>query len=718
MAPTKGVRAGKAYVELFAEDRKLARGLKRASRRLKAFGAGVRRLGLQAAAAGAAMLAPLLAASKAFASLGDTLGKMAKRTGLSVESLSELQFAAEQSGADVATLEKGVRTMQRSINDLGRDLSTAVDAFGDLGLTMTDLQGLSPEAQFKLIADRMAQIPDPSKRAALAMQIFGRAGTRLLPMMARGAAGMEALQAEARALGLTISTEDAAAAEELTDTINRLLNVLKRAAFAVGAALAPALTDAANWIRENVSAAIAWIKANGELIVTTLKWVAGIAAAGAALVVLGTVISSVGAILGALAALPAFAAFGLIAAAVGGVVLAYRAFTAATKKLSTEMADLLDKGDAQRAADLDTMERLEALAKKTRLNNAEMAEARGLIDDLQGRYGALGLTLDTVANKLAGVADAQERLTKAMRADAMNELLVAAYEAEQQLADLDRKMVELGKRHAVFHFGDPGDFERAVAQYDEARKRLTRFRQRIAALEAGDRAGLTAGAKTPAAGGAPGPAAGGGAADAAKKRADAVKRLAAIEDERHRKSLTNAQREVKAIQDRLAEEKKHLMVLGKYLEIADREKRAAAEVAAVWKQAAAERRAARLQGEQKLQDELARLRIEATTEGAERELALLKLQHQKEFAAAKKASRAPSFMNLLAEKFQLMSDRIKKGAAAFARPMAGARGTFNPAAVRALAGGRGIDQVAENTKETAKQVRKIEKNTREQATYK
>ena len=37
MASARGIRAGRAFVELFTDDRKLVRGLKRASRRLKAF---------------------------------------------------------------------------------------------------------------------------------------------------------------------------------------------------------------------------------------------------------------------------------------------------------------------------------------------------------------------------------------------------------------------------------------------------------------------------------------------------------------------------------------------------------------------------------------------------------------------------------------------------------------------------------------------------------
>src|SRR5690606_9206364 len=136
---------------------------------------GVRQVGLRLVAAGAAAAAPIAAMVGLFVRAGDELEKMAERTGLSVEALSELKVAAEQSGTDLDTLEKGVRTLQRTINDAERGLSTANNALADLGLTAADLRALSPEEQFKLVAERLSQIDDPAKRAALAMQILGRA---------------------------------------------------------------------------------------------------------------------------------------------------------------------------------------------------------------------------------------------------------------------------------------------------------------------------------------------------------------------------------------------------------------------------------------------------------------------------------------------------------------------------------------------------------------
>ncbi len=300
MASTQGIRAGRAFVELFADDSKLVRGLRRAQKKLKAFGQSIRAMGLKIAGLGAAMLAPMLGAAKAFSSMGDEVAKMAKRTGVSVETLSELRFVASQTGTEFATLENAFRKMQRSIYDAGRGLSTQTDALEDLGLKFKDLDGLSPEDQFKLLADRISQVEDPTRKAAIAMSLFGRTGTNLLPMFTSGAKGIEILQAEARRLGLTMSSEDAKAAEEFTDALDALWKVVKMGVFHVGAALAPVLQQVAETITSVAMKVSAWVQANQQLIVTALKVVAIVIAVGIALAVLGTVISGLGTILGAL----------------------------------------------------------------------------------------------------------------------------------------------------------------------------------------------------------------------------------------------------------------------------------------------------------------------------------------------------------------------------------------------------------------------------------
>ena len=319
MGKAQGIRAGKAYVELGVHDR-IAAGLKRAQRRLQAFGAGLRNIGTRMTAVGAALAAPLAASLKVFSDSGDQLNKMAARTGLSAEALSELGFDAEQSGANLETLEKGVRTMQRTIGDAADGLSTAQDALGHLGLTLEQLQGLSPEQQFTLIADRLSQIADPTMRAAAAMDIFGRAGTQLLPLLADGAGGIAALRDEARSLGLTVSTETAKDAAVLTDTLNILRRVLKQAVFTVGAALAPTIIAVSKRVTTVVVRIGEWIKQNQELVVTALKVAAAITAGGLAFIALGILMSGVASGIGGL--ISVISGVGTALGAIGAAVMA------------------------------------------------------------------------------------------------------------------------------------------------------------------------------------------------------------------------------------------------------------------------------------------------------------------------------------------------------------------------------------------------------------
>jgi hypothetical protein len=81
-ASASGIRAGRAYVELLADDRALARGLRAAQQKLAAFGYAVRRIGTQMAALGIGIIVPLGLAAKSFADTGSQLNDMAARTGL------------------------------------------------------------------------------------------------------------------------------------------------------------------------------------------------------------------------------------------------------------------------------------------------------------------------------------------------------------------------------------------------------------------------------------------------------------------------------------------------------------------------------------------------------------------------------------------------------------------------------------------------------------
>lgn len=301
MSSSSSIKAGSAYIELFTKDFRLVKGLNDAAKRLDTFGKSLQGIGTKMAMLGAGIVAPLAGAAKLFADMGSDMVDMSQRTGVSVEALSELGFAAEQSGADLGTLEGSFKKMQKMLFEAASGSQTTQETLSSLGLSVEQLAKLSPDEQFKLIADRMAQITDPTLKTATAMAIFGKSGTQLLPMLSSGAKGIEELQQQARDLGLTMATEDAQAAEAFGDRIDVLWKVLKKIVFTIGSAVEPVLSAMIESTVKLVVTIGDWIKNNKALIVTVFKIGLAIAAGGAAIVALGTAVASIGAVLGAAA---------------------------------------------------------------------------------------------------------------------------------------------------------------------------------------------------------------------------------------------------------------------------------------------------------------------------------------------------------------------------------------------------------------------------------
>ncbi|MCG3178301.1 MAG: hypothetical protein BIFFINMI_00627 [Phycisphaerae bacterium] len=356
MAASSGaIRAGRAFVELLTDDSKLVRGLRSASAKLKGWGASISGFGKKLAGIGMAGVGAGVAAAKVYADMGSRLVDLSQRTGMSVEALSTLGYAADQSGADLEALEVGVRKMQNTITDAATGSASAQKALSALGLSAAQMQRLNPEQQFMMLAEQLSKVADPTRRAALAMDIFGRSGTNLLPMMADGANGIARMQTEARRLGLQMSGEDAQAAESFGDALSSLWATVRMGIFHIGAALAPVIRKFVEHAKSAFAAISQWITQNRGL-VSTVLWIAGGAlAAGAAIYafgiavkvlsiglgVLATVVSIVTITIKVLAAVVAFlcSPIGLVVAAVVGLGLVFLQVTGMLGKLANWLGD-------------------------------------------------------------------------------------------------------------------------------------------------------------------------------------------------------------------------------------------------------------------------------------------------------------------------------------------------------------------------------------------
>lgn len=322
MAGAGEIRAGRAFVELAARTQGLEAGLNRARDKMRSFAASIAGIGASIASVGAAITAPLAIAVNSFTSYGDQIEKAAVRTGLSIQSFAELAYAAEQSGASVEELDNAIGRMQANLVDAAEGTGDAVAAFERLGISAESLRGLTPEDQFLTIAERVGSIEDPTERAAVAMDVFGKAGRKLLPLLAAGAEGMAALRLEARNMRLG---EDAIAAVRLGDAFSKVNKTLTGLLSKIGAALEPALTAVAERFSDIIRSATNFIAANRGLVVIAAQVGAAFTATGAALVgFAGTVYA-------------ASFAVGALAKVVAGATLAFKGMAAAIALLSNPL---------------------------------------------------------------------------------------------------------------------------------------------------------------------------------------------------------------------------------------------------------------------------------------------------------------------------------------------------------------------------------------------
>jgi hypothetical protein len=283
---SQSIEAGKAFLRLLVDDKEFRKGLDGSLRKLDAFGKSIQGVGLKFSIAGAAMTAPFVAAIGIFSRVGDELKDMATRTGLSVEALSELRFAAARSNTSIEAVERAIRLMQKTIGSASGGNKSAAAAFADLNISLAELQRLTPEQQFNRVAKAVAAIRNPTLRAAAALKVFGRGGAAILPLVTE----FDELQKRFEKLGLTISTDTAKAADAFSDSMTDLKFVSESLAINVGAALAPALTKLAESLAANSRGIIEWVKNNRDAVIVAAELSAAILALGNAFVVLGTAI--------------------------------------------------------------------------------------------------------------------------------------------------------------------------------------------------------------------------------------------------------------------------------------------------------------------------------------------------------------------------------------------------------------------------------------------
>jgi hypothetical protein len=260
------VRAGGAFIEVFLKDKTRAQFDAMASKWQ----------GYAATLGGAFAIASgiEIGAVTAFASATDAIADSAARLGIGTTAMQSYAYAASQTGASLEDVENGLKIMERLLGQAASGTEAAQKKLAKYGLDWRTLAESSPEEQMQAFANAIARQPDQAGKAAAAMELLGKGGLKLLPMLSNGSAGLEGFADQAARLGLVMKESDVAAGGELADIFSTLGQQARMVANMVGAALAPSFQFLAEVLRGVLAWTIGFVDRNRAL-VSTLTYVTG-----------------------------------------------------------------------------------------------------------------------------------------------------------------------------------------------------------------------------------------------------------------------------------------------------------------------------------------------------------------------------------------------------------------------------------------------------------
>jgi hypothetical protein len=187
----------------------------------------------------------LAAAVKQAANFADEMQETAEKVGLTTRELSELKYAADINGDSFEALQTGLKRLSTTMLEFTNGNKQAQDLFKTLGIQVTDSTGKlrSSGDVLKEIADRFESLPNGAQKTALAIDLFGKSGAELIPLLNQGSAGMKRFADEAERFGLVVDDDAAAAAAQFNDNMDRLNKSFEGFKLQTATIILPALAD-------------------------------------------------------------------------------------------------------------------------------------------------------------------------------------------------------------------------------------------------------------------------------------------------------------------------------------------------------------------------------------------------------------------------------------------------------------------------------------------
>lgn len=198
----------------------------------------------------------------------ETLTRLSRQTGLSTDLIQGFGRAARETGIDQETANNALAKFTVNVGKAGIGSKASRDALTDLGISIKDFSKLTPDQQFAQVAQKLAAIPDPARRARDEVALFSRAGVQLdQALVAVGKSGIDPFVEKMKSLGVFLDQESIASIKGAAESFKNMGDTVKGLATQLLIGLVPGLQAAADeLLRATTGPGVSGFKKVGEII--------------------------------------------------------------------------------------------------------------------------------------------------------------------------------------------------------------------------------------------------------------------------------------------------------------------------------------------------------------------------------------------------------------------------------------------------------------------
>ena len=180
----------------------------------------------------------IVALGKSAIDTADAFGKLSTRTGIAADKLLAYVNAGKLADVSQSDLETGLRTLARTQVEASEGVATYADAYAKLGVAVKNQDGTLKDSDQLLsdIADRFQDLPNGPEKAAVAMDIFGRSGQKMITLLNGGSEALDEF-------GFELSENFARNSETFNDNLTKVGIEMDRLKMQILDDLLPGLID-------------------------------------------------------------------------------------------------------------------------------------------------------------------------------------------------------------------------------------------------------------------------------------------------------------------------------------------------------------------------------------------------------------------------------------------------------------------------------------------